>query len=96
MKLYVGNLSFKTSSLDLEDIFAAVGTVESATVVEDRETGRSRGFGFVEMASQEDGERAIAEFDGKEVAGRNIKVNEAKPREDRARGAHGGGRSNRW
>ena len=89
MKLYVGNLSFQTSSFELEELFATVGTVESATVVEDRETGRSRGFGFVEMASQEDGEKAIAEFNGKEVSGREIKVNEAKPREDR--GGYGGG-----
>jgi RNA recognition motif-containing protein len=97
MKLYVGNLSFQTSSHELEQLFASVGTVESATVVEDRETGRSRGFGFVEMASQEDGEKAIAEFDGKEVSGRTIKVNEARPREDRPRGNWGGGmRQNRW
>ena len=109
MKLYVGNLSFQTSSFDLEEYFATIGTVESVSVVEDRETGRSRGFGFVEMASHEDGERAIAEFDGKEFAGREIKVNEAKPREDRGgRGGYGGsnrgngggygggGRSNRW
>lgn len=93
MKLYVGNLSFQTSSYDLEELFATVGTVESASVVEDRETGRSRGFGFVEMASQEEGEKAIAEFNGKEFAGREIKVNEAKPREDRGgRGGGGGGR----
>lgn len=92
MKLYVGNLSFQTSSSDLESLFAGVGTVESATVVEDRETGRSRGFGFVEMASQEEGEKAIAEFNGTEFAGREIKVNEAKPREDRGgRGGYGGG-----
>jgi RNA recognition motif-containing protein len=107
MKLYVGNLSFQTSSQELEELFATLGTVESATVVEDRETGRSRGFGFVEMASQEDGEKAIAELNGTEVGGREIKVNEAKPREDRGRGAYGGGgggggygggggRSNRW
>ena len=82
MKLYVGNLSFQTSSQDLEELFAGIGTVESATVVEDRETGRSRGFGFVEMASQEEGEKAIAELNGQEVSGREIKVNEAKPRED--------------
>ena len=74
MKLYVGNLSFQTSSYDLEELFGSVGTVESASVVEDRETGRSRGFGFVEMASQEEGEKAIAEFNGKEFAGREIKV----------------------
>jgi len=89
MKLYVGNLSFQTSSGDLEELFAGVGTVESASVVEDRETGRSRGFGFVEMASQAEGEKAIAELDGSEHQGRTLKVNEAKPREDR--GGFGGG-----
>jgi RNA recognition motif-containing protein len=95
MKLYVGNLPFQTSSYDLEELFGACGTVESASVVEDRETGRSRGFGFVEMSSQAEGEAAIAQFDGKEVNGRQIKVNEAKPREDRGggggRGGYGGG-----
>ena len=102
MKLYVGNLSFQSSSQDLEELFATIGTVESATVVEDRETGRSRGFGFVEMSSQEDGEKAIAEFNGTEFGGREIKVNEAKPREDRGgRGGGGGyggggGGRNRW
>lgn len=101
MKLYVGNLSFQTSSMDLEELFAGIGSVESATVVEDRETGRSRGFGFVEMANQEDGEKAIAELDGTDFGGREIKVNEAKPREDRGgsrgRGAYGGGGGgNRW
>ena len=90
MKLYVGNLSFQTSSYELEELFATVGTVESATVVEDRETGRSRGFGFVEMSSQAEGEAAMAEFNGKEVSGREIKVNEAKPREDRGGGGRGG------
>lgn len=96
MKLYVGNLSFQTSSQELEDLFAGIGTVESATVVEDRETGRSRGFGFVEMANAEDAEKAIAELNGKEFGGREIKVNEAKPREDRGRGAYGGFSGNRW
>ena len=106
MKLYVGNLSFQTSSQDLEEMFAGIGVVESATVVEDRETGRSRGFGFVEMASPEDAQKAIAELNGTEQGGREIKVNEAKPREDRGgRGGGygggggyngGGGRSNRW
>ena len=95
MKLYVGNLSFQSSGPDLEELFAAIGAVESATVVEDRETGRSRGFGFVEMANQEDGEKAIAELNGTEFGGREIKVNEAKPREDRG-GGGGGGRQNRW
>ncbi|MBC7911381.1 MAG: RNA-binding protein, partial [Pyrinomonadaceae bacterium] len=89
MKLYVGNLSFQTSSEDLQQLFAEAGTVESASVVEDRETGRSRGFGFVEMSSKEEGEKAIEQFNGKEVNGRNLNVNEAKPREDR--GGRGGG-----
>lgn len=101
MKLYVGNLSFQSSSQDLEELFASIGAVESASVVEDRETGRSRGFGFVEMANQEDGEKAIAELNGTDFGGREIKVNEAKPREDRSgggrgRGAYGGGGGDRW
>ena len=91
MKLYVGNLSFNTSNSELEELFGQVGTVESATVVEDRETGRSRGFGFVEMSSKEDGEKAIEELNGKEFAGRELKVNEAKPRENRGFSGGGGG-----
>jgi cold-inducible RNA-binding protein len=92
MKLYVGNLAFKTSSEDLQQLFSQAGTVESASVVEDRETRRSRGFGFVEMASKEEGEAAIAQFNGKELDGRNLTVNEARPREDRGnRGGGGGG-----
>ena len=90
MKLYVGNLSFQTSSTDLQDLFSQAGTVESASVVEDRDTGRSRGFGFVEMSSREEGEAAIQQLNGKEVGGRNLNVNEARPREDR--GGGGGGR----
>ncbi|HYY93658.1 MAG TPA: RNA-binding protein [Pyrinomonadaceae bacterium] len=90
MKLYVGNLSFQTSSNDLQDLFAQAGTVESANVVEDRDTGRSRGFGFVEMSSKEEGEAAIQQFNGKDLNGRNLTVNEARPREDRRPG--GGGR----
>ena len=93
MKLYVGNLSFNTSNQDLSDLFSQVGTVETATVVEDRETGRSRGFGFVEMASKEEGQKAIEELNGKEVDGRELKVNEAKPRENRGFGGGGGGGS---
>ena len=92
MKLYVGNLSFGTDNSALEQLFSTIGTVETASVVEDRDTGRSRGFGFVEMASKEDGERAIAELDGKEFEGRQLKVNEAKPRENRGGGGgYGGG-----
>jgi cold-inducible RNA-binding protein len=91
MKLYVGNLSFQTSSEELQDLFSQVGTVESASVVEDRDTGRSRGFGFVEMSSREEGEAAIAQFNGKEVNGRSLTVNEAKPRENRGGGGFGGG-----
>lgn len=92
MKLYVGNLSFSTSSEDLQQLFAQVGTVESATVVEDRDTGRSRGFGFVEMASKEEGEKAIEQFNGTDLNGRNLTVNEARPREDRGNRGGGGGR----
>ena len=90
MKLYVGNLSFQTSSSDLEELFAGIGAVESASVVEDRETGRSRGFGFVQMSSKEDGEKAISELNGSQFGGRELKVNEARPREDRPRGGGGG------
>ncbi len=90
IKLYVGNLSFSTSNEDLQQLFSQVGTVESATVVEDRDTGRSRGFGFVEMASKEEGQKAIEQFNGTDLNGRNLTVNEARPREDR--GNRGGGR----
>ena len=90
MKLYVGNLAFQTSGEDLRQMFAQAGTVETATVVEDRDTGRSRGFGFVEMSSKEEGNAAISQFDGRELAGRSLKVSEAKPREDR--GGSGGNR----
>ena len=83
MKLYVGNLSFETSGDNLRQHFAQAGTVETATVVEDRDTGRSRGFGFVEMSSKEEGEAAIAQFNGNDLNGRNLNVNVAKPREDR-------------
>src|SRR6476660_4621048 len=94
MKLYVGNLAFATSSQDLQELFAAAGTVESASIVEDRDTGRSRGFGFVEMATKEEGEAAISQFNGKELSGRSLKVNEAKPREPRSGGGGGRGRGN--
>jgi RNA recognition motif-containing protein len=90
MKIYVGNLSFNTSNNDLSDMFSEFGTVQSSNVIEDRETGRSRGFGFVEMSSKSEGEAAISALNGKEVEGRELKVNEAKPREDRGGGGGGG------
>src|SRR5215213_6793853 len=96
IKLYVGNLSFQTSSEDLQQLFSQVGTVESVNVIEDRETGRSRGFAFVEMSSKEEGNAAIQQFNGHDVGGRTLNVNEAKPREDRGggRGGFGGSRNN--
>ena len=95
MKLYVGNLAFQTSSEDLQQLFAQAGTVESASVVEDRETGRSRGFGFVEMSTKEEGAAAIQQFNGQDMGGRALNVNEAKPREDRGGGGRGGGGGDR-
>ena len=92
MKLYVGNLSFETSSEELQTMFAQAGAVESVALIEDRETGRSRGFGFVEMSTKEEGAAAIQQFNGKDVGGRALNVNEAKPREDRG-GGGGGGRN---
>jgi cold-inducible RNA-binding protein len=96
MKLYVGNLSFDTTQQDLEKLFAEIGTVTSTNIIEDRETGRPRGFGFVEMSSKEEGQNAISQLNGKEVDGRQLKVNEAKPQENRGgggggRGGYGGG-----
>jgi cold-inducible RNA-binding protein len=90
-KLYVGNLAFQTTSEELQSLFAQAGTVESASVVEDRMTGRSRGFAFVEMATKEEATAAIEQFNGKEVGGRALKVNEAKPRENRGGGGGGFG-----
>jgi RNA recognition motif-containing protein len=90
-KLYVGNLSFRTTGEDLREAFSAAGTVESATVIEDRDSGRSRGFGFVEMATPEEAAAAIEQFNGKEFGGRNLTVNEAKPRADRGGGGAGRG-----
>ncbi|MCC6452385.1 MAG: RNA-binding protein [Acidobacteria bacterium] len=89
-KLYVGNLSFRVTNEDLQEHFAAAGAVQSANVVFDRETGRSRGFGFVEMESDDAATAAIAQFNGQEYDGRNMVVNEARPREDRPRGGGGG------
>ena len=94
-KLYVGNLSFGVTSDDLQEHFAQAGTVESAKVVEDRDTGRSRGFGFVEMSSADEATAAIEQFNGQDLDGRNLVVNEARPREEGGggnRGGRGGGR----
>jgi cold-inducible RNA-binding protein len=94
-KLYVGNLSFQTTSEDLRAHFAQLGNVESASVVEDRMTGRSRGFGFVEMSTPEEAAAAIEQLNGKEFGGRNLTVNEARPRTDRGPGGGYGGGGNR-
>ncbi|CAN5218040.1 hypothetical protein BH10ACI1_BH10ACI1_05660 [soil metagenome] len=90
-KLYVGNLSFDSTIDDLEKMFGEIGTVESTNIIEDRETGRSRGFAFVEMSSQEEAQTAISTLNGKELNGRELLINEAKPRENRASGGGRGG-----
>src|SRR5262249_15290842 len=90
-KLYVGNLSYDVDSSALEQLFSAHGTVESAQIINDRDTGRSKGFGFVEMSSDAEAQAAIAALNGQEHSGRALTVNEAKPREDRPRGGGGGG-----
>jgi cold-inducible RNA-binding protein len=107
-KLYVGNLSFRVTDDDLFEHFSQMGTVESANIVQDRETGRSRGFGFVEMTNEDEADNAINEFNGQEYDGRNMVVNEARPRENGGGGRggynrggnRGGGRGNyggsRW
>jgi len=90
-KLYVGNLPYSVSSSELEQMFSPHGAVTSAEVISDRQTGRSKGFGFVEMSSDEEAQAAIAALNGKDQGGRALTVNEAKPREDRPRGGGGGG-----
>jgi cold-inducible RNA-binding protein len=92
-KLYVGNLTYEVTDSALEQMFAPHGTVQSAQVIMDRDTGRSKGFGFVEMGSEKEAQAAIAALSGKQFEGRSLTVNEAKPREDRGggRGGHGGG-----
>jgi cold-inducible RNA-binding protein len=85
MKLYVGNLSFDTSEADLQDIFEQFGTVREIRVINDRETGRSRGFAFVTMGNDAEGRAAIGTLHGKQFAGRTITVNEARPKEERPR-----------
>ena len=90
-KLYVGNLSYDVDSTALQELFASHGTVDSAQIITDRDTGRSKGFGFVEMSTEEEAQNAIAALHGQEHGGRALTVNEAKPREDRPRGGGGGG-----
>ena len=90
-KLYVGNLSYDVDSSALEQLFSAHGTVQSAQIINDRDTGRSKGFGFVEMSSDAEAQAAIAALNGQENGGRALTVNEAKPREERPRGGGGGG-----
>ena len=89
-KLYVGNLPYSTTSQELNDMFAAHGSVKSADVIMDRETGRSKGFGFVEMGGESEAKAAIAAMNGLQMNGRPLTVNEAKPREDRPGGGRGG------
>jgi len=91
MKLYVGNLAYSVTDSDLQSLFAPHGSVTSAQVVMDRETGRSKGFGFVELESRDQGEAAIKALNGQEINGRALTVNEAKPREDRGQGKGGYG-----
>ncbi len=88
-KLYVGNLSYNVSSRDLETLFAAHGAVESANVIMDRDSGRSKGFGFVEMGTDQQAKAAISALHGKDFDGRDLTVNEARPRDDRSGGAFG-------
>jgi cold-inducible RNA-binding protein len=99
-KLYVGNLSYDVTDSDLAKMFESHGQVESAQVIMDRDTGRSKGFGFVEMKTEEDAQAAIAALNGQQVGGRTLAVNEARPKSDSGRGGsggrggHGGGRGN--
>lgn len=90
-KLFVGSLSWNVTDDQLNEFFSSVGTVVSATVITDRDSGRSKGFGFVEMSSDDEAKKAIDELNGKELDGRAVTVNEARPKEDRPRGGGGGG-----
>lgn len=100
MNIYVGNLSYGLSQNDLQQLFAEYGPVKSVNIIEDRDTGRSKGFGFVEMANTEDGEKAVEGLNGHAVDGRNLTVNVARPREERPPRRDGGGgrndRNNNW
>lgn len=94
-KLYVGGLSYDTTEDGLKEAFAKAGKVESAIIITDKMSGRSKGFGFVEMSSEEEAKKAMEMWDGKELDGRTIKVNEARPMEERPRGQGGFNRDNR-
>ena len=96
INIYVGNLSFDASEEDIRTAFEAHGVVNNVSIIKDRETGRSRGFGFVEMAERQEGEKAIEELNGTDIEGRAISVNEARPREDRGGGGGGGGGGGRY
>ena len=95
-KLYVGNLSYSMNDQSLQDLFTEFGTVESSKVITDRDTGRSKGFGFVEMSTDEEAQSAISELNEKEIEGRRMKVNEAKPQERNNRSGGGGGGRGRY
>ena len=95
-KLYVGNLPFSTTEGELEELFGRMGSVESVNVIRDMATGRARGFAFVEMATEEDAQKAVKELDQQDLGGRNLTVNEAKPKPDRPRGGGFGGGRDRW
>ena len=95
-KLYVGNLPFSTTEGELEELFGRMGSVESVNVIRDMATGRARGFAFVEMATEEDAQKAVKELDQQDLGGRSLTVNEAKPKPDRPRGGGFGGGRDRW
>lgn len=96
-KIYVGNLSFQTTESDISQAFSGFGTVESVSIITDRDTGRSKGFGFVEMTDQADADKAINALNGTDLGGRNLTVNEARPMVKRDSGSYGGnGRRNRF
>lgn len=95
-RLFVGNLPYSVDDQKLRDMFAELGGVETASIVTDRETGRSRGFGFVEMTSEDEARAATEKLNGQDIDGRRLTVNEARPRENRRGGGGGGGRRDRW
>ncbi len=95
-KLYVGNLPYSTSETELQELFGRMGSVESVNVIRDMATGRARGFAFVEMATEEDAQKAVKELDQQDLGGRSLTVNEAKPKPDRPRGGGFGGGRDRW